>query len=86
MPTPEAVSPRDLRTRGREIFDAVEHGRAFTLTRDGHEIGELIPIRRRRTFVSRENFRAMSIGAPTVDIAGFRADQDAHIENYLFDE
>ena len=28
-------------------MDAVEHGQSFTVTRDGHRIGELIPLRRR---------------------------------------
>jgi len=37
-------------------MDAVEHGQAFTVTRDGHQIGELIPLRRRRRFVSRTEF------------------------------
>jgi antitoxin (DNA-binding transcriptional repressor) of toxin-antitoxin stability system len=58
-------------------MDAVEHGQSFTVTRDGHQIGELIPIRRRRRFVSRQEFAAMSRHAPAVDLEYFRADQDA---------
>jgi antitoxin (DNA-binding transcriptional repressor) of toxin-antitoxin stability system len=58
-------------------MDAVEHGQGFTVTRDGHQIGELIPIRRRRRFVSRQEFAAMSRNAPTGNLAAFRADQDA---------
>ena len=58
-------------------MDAVEHGQAFTVTRDGHQIGELIPIRRRRRFVSRQEFTAMSRNAPTSSLDAFRADQDA---------
>jgi len=50
------ITQRDLRNRSREIMDAVEHGQAFTVTRDGHQIGELIPLRRRRRFVSRTEF------------------------------
>ena len=71
------ITQRDLRSRSREIMDAVEHGQAFTVTRDGHPIGELIPIRRRRKFVSRQEFAAMSRNAPTSDLDAFRADQDA---------
>jgi len=41
-------------------MDAVEHGQAFTVTRDGHQIGEPVPIRRRRRFVSRQEFSATS--------------------------
>ncbi|HEV2638804.1 MAG TPA: type II toxin-antitoxin system prevent-host-death family antitoxin [Actinocrinis sp.] len=71
------ITQRDLRSRSREIMDAVEHGQAFTVTRDGHRIGELIPLRRRRRFVSRMEFATMSRGAPVVDLDVFRADQDA---------
>jgi prevent-host-death family protein len=76
MSHPE-ITQRDLRSRSREIMDAVEHGQSFTVTRDGHRIGELIPLRRRRRFVPREEFVAMSRNAPDMDLDAFRADQDA---------
>lgn len=76
MSMPE-ITQRDLRSKSREIMDAVEHGQAFTVTRDGHQIGELIPIRRRRRFVSRQEFAAMSRNAPAGNLDAFRADQDA---------
>lgn len=75
------ITQRDLRNRSREIMDAVERGQAFTVTRDGHRIGELIPLRRRRRFVTREEFTAMSRGAPSMDIEAFRADQDAALRS-----
>jgi prevent-host-death family protein len=80
MSMPE-ITQRDLRSRSREIMDAVEHGQAFTVTRDGHQIGELIPIRRRRKFVSRQEFAAMSRNAPATELEIFRADQDATAEH-----
>lgn len=58
-------------------MDAVENGQAFTVTRDGHQIAELVPLRRRRRFVPREEFAAMSRNAPTIDLDAFRADQEA---------
>jgi len=58
-------------------MDAVVHGQAFTVTRDGHQIGELIPLRQRRRFVPRQEFAAMSRGAAATSLAAFRADQDA---------
>lgn len=58
-------------------MDAVEHGQAFTVTHDGHQIGELIPPRRRRRFVSRTEFAAMSRGAPHVNLEAFLDDQNA---------
>lgn len=75
------ITQRDLRNRSKEIMDAVQHGQAFTVTRDGHRIGELIPLRRRRRFVSRLEFAAMSRNAPSIDIETFRADQDAAIDH-----
>ena len=71
------ITQRDLRNRSREIMDAVERGESFTVTRGGHRIGELIPLRRRRRFVTRQEFAAMSRNAPAIDPAAFRADQDA---------
>jgi len=75
------ITQRDLRTRSREIMDAVEHGHSFTVTRDGHRIGELIPLRRRRRFVPRQEFAAMSRNAPAVSLDAFRADQDAALDH-----
>jgi prevent-host-death family protein len=74
------VTQRDLRTRSREIMDAVEHGQTFTVTRDGHRIGELVPLRERRRFVSRAEFAAGSRTAPDADLTAFRADQDRALE------
>ena len=76
MSLPE-ITQRDLRSRSREIMDAVERGESFTVTRDRYRIGELIPIRRRRKFVSRQEFAAMSRNAPISDLDALRADQDA---------
>lgn len=55
-------------------MDAVQRGESFTVTRGGHRIGELIPLRQRRRFVSREHFAAASRGAPSVESERFRAD------------
>jgi prevent-host-death family protein len=77
----EEISQRDLRTRSREIMDAVEHGQSFTVTRDGHRIAELVPLRRRRRLVPRAEFVAMSRNAPGVDLEAFRADQHAAVDD-----
>lgn len=69
-------------------MNAVEHGQPFTVTRDGHPIGELIPLRRQRRFVSRQEFAAMSRNAPQGSLDAFRADQDAtadHEDDYPYD-
>jgi prevent-host-death family protein len=75
------ITQRDLRNKSKEIMDAVEGGQAFTVTRDGREIGELIPIRRRRRFVPRADFATASRHAPAIDVEAFRADQDASADH-----
>lgn len=57
-------------------MDSVEGGQAFTVTRDGHPIGELVPLRRRRTFLPRGEFLA-SAG---IDPDKFRRDLDSVID------
>lgn len=79
------ITQRDLRNRSKEIMDAVENGQAFIVTRDGHRIGELIPLRRRQRFVSRQKFAIMSRAAPSIDIGAFRADQAAAYDHELAD-
>jgi prevent-host-death family protein len=74
------ITQRDLRNRSKEIMDAVENGQAFTVTRDGHRIGELIPLRRRRRYVPRQEFAAMSRSAPAMSAEAFRADQAAALD------
>jgi len=73
----QEITHRDLRNRAREIMDAIERGESFIVTRDGRQIGELIPLRQRRRFVTRQEFAAMSRNSPAVDLEAFRADQDA---------
>jgi len=81
----QEISQRDLRMRSKEIMDAVERGQAFTVTRDGREIGELIPLRRQRRFVPRPEFMARSRSASTFEVARFRADQDRAFEQDAVD-
>jgi prevent-host-death family protein len=85
MSTQPEISQRDLRVRSKEIMDAVERGQAFTVTRDGHQIGELVPLRRRRRFVGRVEFAEMSRSAPAIDLAAVRADQDAAYDQVAVD-
>ncbi|MER6106276.1 type II toxin-antitoxin system prevent-host-death family antitoxin [Streptomyces sp. NPDC001832] len=80
MAAQQEITQRDLRNRSKEIMDAVQDGQAFTVTRDGHRIGELIPLRRRRRFVPRGEFTAMSRTAPDISLDAFRTDQDATAE------
>ena len=79
------ITQRDLRQKSEEVMDAVEGGQSFTVTRDGHEIGELTPLRRRRRFIPRDEFAAMSRNAATVDIVAFRADQASVADHDVVD-
>lgn len=85
MSTYQEVTQRDLRTKSREIMDAVEHGQSFIVTRDGRQIGELVPLRSRRRYVPREEFVARSRNAPRIDLDAFRADQDSVLDNEATD-
>ncbi|MCL2464196.1 MAG: prevent-host-death protein [Micrococcales bacterium] len=80
-----AISQRDLRLRSKEIMDSVEGGQRFTVTRDGHEIGKLIPLRRKYTFIPRDEFMALGRGLPEIDAERFRTDVDAVIDPYVDD-
>lgn len=82
MSGPHHISQRDLRMRSREIMEAVEQGESFTVTRDGREIGELIPLRAPKRFVSRAEFARASRNMPAIDTDRFRADIDAVIDPY----
>ena len=79
------ITQRDLRLRSKEIMDAVQGGQAFTVTRDGHHVGELVPLRRRRRFVPRAEFAATSRTAPDISLDAFRDDQDVVVEQELDD-
>lgn len=71
--------------RSKEIMDAVEQGRSFTVTRDGREIGELVPVRRRRTFVPAEEFVVLGRGLGALDAERFRDDIDTLFDTSFSD-
>lgn len=79
MNLPHEVTQRDLRNRSAEIMDAVGRGESFVVTRSGTAVGELIPLRRRRT-VTREEFAATSRSAPAIDLERFRDDVDSAVD------
>lgn len=85
MGRPAEISQRDLRMRSREIMDAVERGDTFVVTRDGRGIGQLVPLRPRRTFVPREEVLVLGRNLPVIDADRFRADVDATADPYADD-
>jgi prevent-host-death family protein len=77
------ISQRDLQTNTGDILDALEAGQAFTITRDGREIGALVPAQHPRRFVKRADFAQASHNYSAIELAAFRADQDVvadHVE------
>ena len=66
-------------------MDAVEGGEAFTVTRDGREIAQLVPLRRRRRFIPAAEFLAASEVLPVVDPDRLRTDTDAVLDPDLRD-
>jgi antitoxin (DNA-binding transcriptional repressor) of toxin-antitoxin stability system len=79
------ISQRDLRNRSAEIMDGLERGEQYAITRNGHHIGDLVPIRRRRRSVSRAEFAAVSRGMPLLDDRRYRQDADSHVDDGLYD-
>jgi prevent-host-death family protein len=83
MASPAQVSQRDLRNHSKTIMDAVEQGQSFVITRDGHPMGELIPLRRR--FVSRIQFVESSQHASKPNLSDFRSEQETLADAYWDD-
>jgi antitoxin (DNA-binding transcriptional repressor) of toxin-antitoxin stability system len=79
------ISQRDLRNRSAEIMDGLERGERYAVTRNGHHIGDLVPLRRRRRTVSRAEFAAKSRGMPRLDDRKYREDMDHHVNDDLYD-
>lgn len=73
------ITQRQLRNQSGEIMRALDAGESFVVTRNGVEVGELTPLRRRQ-FVPREAVIAAFAGAPPIDYPQFRADVDAILD------
>jgi prevent-host-death family protein len=70
------ITQRELRNESGRIMRALEAGESFIVTRAGTPVGELVPLRRRRSAriaTVLEIFR----GAPRVDYRRLRKDLDA---------
>jgi len=50
------VASRELRNSTRALLDRVDAGEVVTITVDGRAVAELHPVRRRRTWMRREEF------------------------------
>ncbi|WP_291756324.1 type II toxin-antitoxin system Phd/YefM family antitoxin [Cellulomonas sp. 73-92] len=75
------MTVRDLRNRGGEVLAAVERGDSFVVTRDGVEVAELRPLRRRG--LSAAELVARFRQAPRVDPDRLRRDIDETLDQRL---
>lgn len=77
----ESVTVRELRNHGGEVLDRVARGESLVVTRDGAEVAELVPLRRRARAT------AELIGArrrlPRVNLDRLRADLDQVLDPSL---
>ena len=77
----ELVSVRELRNHGGEVLTRVAQGQAIIVTRDGAEVAELRPLRRRAA--STAELIARRAALPAVDVDRLRNDLDAVIDPSL---
>ena len=73
------ITLRELRNESGNIMRALDRGESFIVTRNGVPVGELTPLRRRQ-FVPRALATEAFEEAPSVDLARFRADVDAVLD------
>jgi antitoxin (DNA-binding transcriptional repressor) of toxin-antitoxin stability system len=71
----EQINQRTLRNDSGRVMRALDEGQSFVVTRDGHPVGELVPLRRHR-FVQAAAAVEVFRTAPRIDREQFRADID----------
>lgn len=75
------VTVRDLRNKGGEVLKKVEAGQSFTITRDGHPVAEIRPLRLRP--LTREVILERFARVPAIDGAKLRSDIDSVVDQTL---
>lgn len=75
------VTIRELRNHGGEVIDRVERGERLTVTRDGREVAELLPLQRPgvRANVLIERWSRL----PQIDADELRTDIDHVLDSRL---
>lgn len=72
------ITQRELRNESGRIMRALDKGEAFTVTRNGVPVGELVPVRL-RVFVPADAVSAAYRHAPRIAHRRFRRDVDSAI-------
>jgi prevent-host-death family protein len=71
------ITTRDFRNSSASVLDAVEGGETIIISRNGVEIAEVRPLRKRRTFVPIAELMTAVMSRTDADTyATFRADLD----------
>ncbi len=73
------ITQRELRNESGKIMRALDRGKTFVVTRNGVPVGELVPLRRRRSIPTDELIAAFR-GAARIDAKRFRRDVDAFLD------
>lgn len=68
------VSVRELRNHGGDVLDRVVRGESLVVTRDGAEVAEIVPLRRRARGTA--DLIAARRTLPKLDLDRLRADLD----------
>ena len=76
-----SVTVRELRNHGGEVLDRVVRGESLIVTRDGAEVAEIVPLRR-RTRTTPELIAARRT-LPKLDLGRLRADLDQILDPSL---
>lgn len=69
-----AVTVRELRNHGGDVLDRVARGESLVVTRDGAEVAEIVPLRRRPRATA--ELIAARRTLPRMDLERLRADLD----------
>ena len=76
------ITQRELRNQSAAVLRDVQAGEVIIVTRNGTPVAELRPVAPRR-FVSRAAIARAARGAPRIEFLRFRADVDAHVDQYV---
>jgi len=77
----ETVTVRELRNHGGEVLDRVVRGESLVVTRDGAEVAELVPLRRRAK--TTPDLIAARRTLPRMNLGRLRADVDRILDASL---
>jgi prevent-host-death family protein len=76
-----SVTVRELRNHGGEVLDRVVRGESLVVTRDGAEVAEIVPLRRRTRTTAQ--LIAARRPLPKLDADRLRADLDEILDARL---